>query len=256
MIVKIFSTNSELAIAAAAQAAATIRDSIRERCFARIIAATGASQFKFLEALTRAPEIDWQRVELFHLDEYLGIPVTHPASFRKYLLDRLINKVGIVHHHLLDGEHDPARTIAEVSRELRKAPVDMAFVGIGENGHLAFNDPPADFQTEEAYIVVQLDLACRRQQLGEGWFQALSEVPARAISMTIRQILRSKQILCIVPDARKAQAVANCLQDEIIPEAPASILRTHPETFVYLDRDSSSLLRLETLAALGSRAGQ
>lgn len=255
VIVKIFPTNSELAGAASAQAATSIRQSIGERGLARIIAATGASQFKFLEALTQAPEIDWQRVELFHLDEYLGIPVTHPASFRKYLLDRLIDKVGIVHYHLLDGEQDPAQTIAEVSRELRKAPIDVAFVGIGENGHLAFNDPPADFQTEEAYIVVQLDEACRRQQLGEGWFQSLSDVPRRAISMTIREILRSKQILCVVPDARKAEAVAKCLQSEITPQAPASILRTHPDTFVYLDRDSSALLRRERLVASNTEGG-
>ena len=256
VIVKIFSTNSELAAAAAAQAATSIRDAIRERGVARLIAATGASQFKFLEALTQAPQIDWQCVELFHLDEYLGIPATHPASFRKYLLDRLINKVGITHHHLLSGEHDPAQTIAEVARELRKAPIDVAFVGIGENGHLAFNDPPADFQTEEAYIVVQLEKACRRQQLGEGWFQTLADVPGRAISMTIRQILQSKQILCIVPDARKAEAVAKCLQNEITPQAPASILRTHPDTIVYLDLDSSALLRPEALVMNAGSACQ
>lgn len=255
VIVKIFSTNSELAVAAAAQAAASIRNSIRERGLARIIAATGASQFKFLEALTQAPEIDWQRVELFHLDEYLGISITHPASFRRYLLDRLINKVGIAHHHLLDGEQEPGQTIAEVTRELRKAPIDVAFVGIGENGHLAFNDPPADFETDKAYIVVDLDEACRRQQLGEGWFQNLSDVPRRAISMAIRQILRSEQILCVVPDARKAEAVAKCLQGEISPQAPASILRTHPDTFVYLDRESAALLRPEMLAAFDRKAG-
>ncbi|HZC23116.1 MAG TPA: 6-phosphogluconolactonase, partial [Candidatus Binatia bacterium] len=231
----------------AAKAADSIRDGIRAHGLARIIAATGASQFQFLEALTQLPEIDWHRVELFHLDEYLGVPITHPASFRKYLLDRLINKVGIVHHHLLDGEQDPARAIAEVTCEIRKGPIDAAFVGIGENGHLAFNDPPADFETEEAYIVVDLDEACRRQQLGEGWFQCLSDVPRRAISMTVRQILRSKQILCMVPDTRKAEAVAKCLQGEITPHAPASILRTHPETFVYLDSDSSALLTPETL---------
>ena len=256
MIVNIFSTNSELAAAAAVQAATSIRQSIRDRGIARIVAATGASQFNFLEVLTQASEIDWNRVELFHLDEYIGIPVTHPASFRKYLLDRLIDKVGIVHHHLLDGEQDPIQMIAEVTRELRKTPIDVAFVGIGENGHLAFNDPPADFQTEESYIVVDLDEACRRQQLGEGWFQTLSDVPRRAISMTIRQILRSKQILCVVPDARKAEAVAKCLQDEITPQAPASILRTHPDTFVYLDRDSSALLSPQTLAIFDSEAGR
>jgi len=255
VIVKIFASDSELATAAAAQAATSIRQSIRERGFARIIAATGASQFKFLDALTQAAEIDWQCVELFHLDEYIGISVTHPASFRKYLLDRLINRVGIGHYHLLDGEQDPVQTIAEVTGELRKAPIDVAFVGIGENGHLAFNDPPADFETEEAYITVNLDQACRRQQLGEGWFQNLSDVPRRAISMTIRQILRSKQVLCIVPDARKAEAVAKCLQGEITPQAPASILRTHPDTFVYLDRNSSALLRRKEFDVFEMGAG-
>lgn len=250
MIVKSFPTKSQLAAVAAAQAATTIRRSIRERGLARIIAATGASQFEFLEALTQAPDIDWPRVELFHLDEYLGVSITHPASFRKYLLDRLINKVGIVRHHLLNGEQDPAQTTADATREIRKAPIDVAFVGIGENGHLAFNDPPADFQTEEAYIVVTLDEACRRQQLGEGWFQTLADVPQRAISMTIRQILRSNEILCVVPDARKAVAVAKCLEGEITPLAPASILRTHPNTFLYLDAESSARLRPETLAAL------
>lgn len=254
MIVKTFSSSSELAAAAAAKAADSIRDGIRAHGRGRIIAATGASQFQFLEAMTKIPEIDWQRVELFHLDEYLGIPVTHPASFRRYLLDRLIHKVGIVHHHLLDGEQDPARTIAEVTLELRRGPIDVAFVGIGENGHLAFNDPPADFETEEAFIVVDLDEACRRQQLGEGWFQSLSDVPRQAISMTIRQILRSKQILCVVPDARKAKAVAKCLQGEVTPQVPASILRTHPDTFVYLDPDSSALLTPKTLAAFKEKA--
>jgi glucosamine-6-phosphate deaminase len=187
---------------------------------------------------------------MFHLDEYLGIPATHPASFRKYLLDRLINKVGIRRHHLLDGEGGVQKMMAEVSAEIRKAPIDVAFVGIGENGHLAFNDPPADFETEESYIVVELDEACRRQQLGEGWFKSLPEVPSQAISMTIRQILKSKEIICIVPDARKARAVEKCFQGEISPLAPSSILRTHPNTVIFLDKDSSALLRPETIAAV------
>src|SRR6185295_16951362 len=157
-----------------------------------------------------APGIDWKVVEMFHLDEYLGLPVTHPASFRKYLRERLIDKTGITHFHLLDGECNPAEMIAEVTREIRKAPIDVAFVGVGENGHLAFNDPPADFETEQPYMVVELDEACRKQQLGEGWFKTLEEVPRRAISMSVKQILKAKQIICIVPDLRKAQAVAAC----------------------------------------------
>ncbi len=231
-----------LAREAASQAATTIRNSIREKGQARIIAATGASQFEFLDELTRADEIDWKLVELFHLDEYLGLPITHPASFRKYLLERFINKVGITQYHLLDGEGNSQEVIAEVSAEIRKAPIDVAFVGVGENGHLAFNDPPADFKTDAPYIIVELDEVCRKQQLGEGWFKSLQEVPRRAISMTVRQILKSKQILCIVPDSRKAAAVAECFSGEVSPMAPASILRTHANTFVYLDTQSAALL--------------
>lgn len=242
MNVRVFSDKYLLAATAATDAAAAIRRAIDEHGNARIIAATGASQFEFLEELTKAPGVDWKRVEMFHLDEYLGLPATHPASFRKYLLDRLINKVGIARYHLLDGEADPKKVIAEVTTEIRKARIDVAFVGIGENGHLAFNDPPADFETEEAYIVVKLDEACRRQQMGEGWFKSLADVPGRALSMTVRQILKAKEILCVVPDARKAPAVAKCLGGEINPMVPASILRSHNRAVIYLDKDSAALL--------------
>jgi glucosamine-6-phosphate deaminase len=242
---RVFPDKYSLAREAAAQAGSTIRNAIRGHGTARIIAATGASQFEFLDELTKAASIDWSLVEMFHLDEYLGLPATHPASFRKYLRERLINKVGIVHHHLLDGEGDSRRVIAEVSAEIRKAPIEVAFVGIGENGHLAFNDPPADFDTRESYIAVGLDEACRKQQLGEGWFKSLEDVPRRAISMTVQQILKSKQIICVVPDARKAQAVAKCFQGDVSPLAPASILRTHGNTWVYLDKDSAALLKPE-----------
>jgi glucosamine-6-phosphate deaminase len=179
---------------------------------------------------------------MFHLDEYIGLPIDHPASFRNFLLTRLINKVGMKHHHLLDGEQDPAAVIRDVGKALQQAPIDVAFVGIGENGHLAFNDPPADFETEEPYLVVTLDEACRRQQLGEGWFNNLSEVPRQAISMSIRQTLKAQEIIAIVPDARKAKAVAACCKGEISPLAPASILRTHSNTTVYLDKNSAALL--------------
>src|SRR5207249_5207037 len=188
MIIRVFQDKVSLACAAAEQAAAIIRNSISEKGTARIIAATGASQFEFLDALTSAPDVDWKRVEMFHLDEYIGLPLSHPASFRGYLLKRLINKVGITRYHLLDGETDPASVARTVGAELAGSPVDVAFVGVGENGHLAFNDPPADFDTEEPYLIVELDEACRRQQLGEGWFKSLSEVPQRAISMSVRQI--------------------------------------------------------------------
>jgi glucosamine-6-phosphate deaminase len=242
MDIKVFKDKVSLASAAATQAATSIRKAIAGKGAARIIAATGASQFEFLEALTAMPDIDWKRVEMFHLDEYIGLPLSHPASFRAYLLKRLINKVGITRYHLLDGESDPASVAREVGGKLTSAPIDVAFVGIGENGHLAFNDPPADFKTEEPYLVVHLDEACRRQQMGEGWFATLADVPLTALSMSVRQILKAQEIICIVPDARKARAVAACFEGEISPDAPASILRTHSRCTVYLDNDSAALL--------------
>jgi glucosamine-6-phosphate deaminase len=231
-----------LAVAAAGRAAQIIRESIAERGGSRIIAATGASQFEFLEVLTAAPGIDWRRVEMFHLDEYVGLPETHPASFCRYLRERLINKVGIVKYHLLSGTGDPAAVMKKTGDELRRAPIDVAFVGVGENGHLAFNDPPADFDTQDAYAVVTLDEPCRRQQLNEGWFATLDDVPRQAISMTISQILKGKEILCIVPDARKAQAVKDCFSGEVSPMAPASALQNHANATVYLDTASASSL--------------
>ena len=214
---------------------------------ARIIAATGASQLDFLDSLTSIPGIDWQRVEMFHLDEYIGIPATHAASFRKYLMERFILKTGIRRYHLLDGEQDPADVIRMIGRELKSAPVEIAFVGIGENGHLAFNDPPADFETDEPYLIVGLDEACRRQQVTEGWFGTISEVPLRAISMSVKQILKANEIIAVVPGARKARAVKACLEGQISPLAPASILRTHSNTTAYLDTDSASLLTDATI---------
>jgi glucosamine-6-phosphate deaminase len=242
MIIKILDDKLSLGRAAARRAADAIRHAIQEKGQARIIAATGASQFELLDALTSLPGIPWERVELFHLDEYIGLPANHPASFRGYLRARLIDKVGITHFHLLDGDQEPAEVIRKVGGELRKASIDLAFVGIGENGHLAFNDPPADFETEEPYLVVTLDEACRKQQLGEGWFANLSEVPRQAISMSIRQILQAREIICAVSDTRKMRAVAACLEGEISPLAPASILRTHPNTTGYLDKSAAALL--------------
>jgi glucosamine-6-phosphate deaminase len=236
------SDKKSLASAAAARAATVIRHSIAERKKARIIAATGASQFEFLEALTSTADIDWQSVEMFHLDEYMGLPATHPASFCKYLRERLIDKVGIGEYHLLSGTDDPASVMKEVGEQLQRALIDVAFVGVGENGHLAFNDPPADFDTQEPYAIVTLDEPCRRQQLTEGWFATLEDVPKQAISMTISQILKAKEILCIVPDARKAQAVKNCFEAAVSPMAPASALQNHANTTIYLDAASSSLL--------------
>lgn len=250
MLIKVFSDRSALSNAAASKAATAIRHAISQRGSARIIAATGASQFEFLEALTNVRDIDWTKVEMFHLDEYVGLAISHRASFRKYLLERLIQRTGIANYHLLDGESDPVKVCRDVGSALSasSAPVDVAFVGIGENGHLAFNDPPADFETDDAYIVVQLDEACRLQQVREGWFSSLAEVPAKAISMTIRQILKSQTILCIVPDARKAKAVQACFAGEISPMAPASILRTHHDTTVFLDTESAQFLKAQLIS--------
>ena len=254
MILKVFDDKISLAKVAADQAATSVIRAIRDRGMARVIAASAASQYEFLEALTAEPGIDWKRVELFHLDEYIGLPMTHPASFCKFLQERLIAKTGITNYHLLSGESDPMKVIHETSKFLSAAPIDVAFVGIGENGHLAFNDPPADFETEEPFIVVTLDEACRLQQVGEGWFKDLSTVPTQAISMSVRQVLKSKEILAVVPDARKAHAIKACFDGGISPMAPSSILRTHPNATVYLDRHSAALLSRETLSAFAASA--
>ncbi len=252
MIVKVFEDKHSLSGAAAEQASAAMRRAILGRGCARIIVATGASQLDFLDALAGAKTIDWRQVEMFHLDEYVGLPISHPASFRKYLLERLIRKVGIRKYHLLDGDGDTSQVVGSVGKALREALVDVAFVGIGENGHLAFNDPPADFETEQPYLIVELDEACVRQQVREGWFANISEVPRQAISMSVRQILKAREIICVVPDERKAPAVKLCLEGEISPMAPASILRTHRATTLYLDRESASLLSPATLAAFAA----
>jgi glucosamine-6-phosphate deaminase len=180
---------------------------------------------------------------VFHLDEYIGLPVSHPGSFRKMLLEQLVQKTGMVNYHLLDGDApDPLEVVRRVGEQLASAPVDVAFLGIGENAHIAFNDPPADFETVKPYIIVDLDEACRQQQVGEAWFADISQVPKRAISMSARQILKASEILAVVPGPRKAQAVKASVEGAISPMAPASILRTHPNATVYLDKHSASLL--------------
>ena len=243
MLIRVFNDKPTLGRAAAEQAATAIRRAILERGEARIIAATAASQLEFLDALTKAPGIDWSKVEAFHLDEYIGLPITHAGSFRKMLMEQLVNKTGVRRYHLLPGDAaNPAGAVREASKLLASAPIDIAFLGIGENGHIAFNDPPADFNTEEPYIIVNLDEACRQQQVGEAWFADISQVPTQAISMSAKQILKAKEILAVVPDKRKAQAIKACFEGEVSPMAPASILRRHPNATVYLDTNSASLL--------------
>jgi glucosamine-6-phosphate deaminase len=250
--IKILRDKSSLSRAAAEHAANSLRSLLGEKTAVRLVAATGASQLEFLEALCSAADIDWSRVELFHLDEYVGLPAAHPASFRKYLYERLVNKTGIKRFHPLDGEFAPEAVVKEVGREILSAPVDLAFVGIGENGHLAFNDPPADFESDEPYLIVTLDQACRQQQVNEGWFASLEQVPAKAISMSVQQILRAKEIIAVVPDQRKAAAVQACFAGAISPEQPASALRKHSQVTVYLDLESASDLGPQTAAQFGA----
>jgi glucosamine-6-phosphate deaminase len=254
MLLRVFDDKVSLGKAAALQATAAIRSAIAERGQARVVAASAASQFEFLEALPASPGINWKQVELFHLDEYIGLPMTHPASFCKFLQERLIAKTGISNYHLLDGSQDPAEVIRTVGNAITTSAIDIAFLGIGENGHIAFNDPPADFETEEPYIIVALDQACRQQQVGEGWFKDLAAVPKQAISMSVRQVLKAKEILAVVPDARKAAAIKACFDGPISPMAPSSILRNHANATVYLDRQSSALLSPGTLSALTATA--
>ena len=242
MKVRIEGDRQAMSTAAANHAARSIRDAISRRGKARIVAATGASQLDFLAALTALPGIDWARVELFHLDEYVGLPESHPASFRRYLRHKLIDPTGIATYHFLDAEANVDEVRARVGAELDREEIDVMFAGIGENGHLAFNDPPADFVTTEPYIVVTLDDACRRQQVGEGWFARFEEVPATAISMSIRQILKAREMIVVVPDERKAAAVKATLEGKISPAVPASILRTHPNVTLYLDEPAASQL--------------
>jgi glucosamine-6-phosphate deaminase len=245
MDVKIMPDKPQMGKAAAAAGAEHIRRAIAERGDANIIVATGASQFEMLGELVQQPGINWNRVTGFHLDEYVGLPINHPASFRGYLWQRFVSKLPLPLQafHFLDGEEHPRAECLRVAEIIRRHPIDVAFVGIGENGHLAFNDPPADFETEEPYLVVQLDDACRRQQLGEGWFPTFDDVPKQAISMSVRQIMKSRAIICTVPDERKAEAVRSAVEGPVTPQVPASILQRHERCTLYLDKPAASLLR-------------
>jgi len=244
MKIRIAADRDQMGQWAAAEAAQVLRDTIQARGDATLLVATGASQFTVLSHLITESGIDWSRVTAFHLDEYLDLPITHPASFRAYLKERFVDRVPLRQFHYIDGEQDPPEAECErLGQLIAASPVDVALVGIGENAHLAFNDPPADFETERAYLVVELDEACRRQQWGEGWFASLEAVPRKAISMSVRQILRSRRILCSVPDERKAQAVAASLEGPVTPDAPASILQTHADTTIFLDPPAARLLR-------------
>ena len=232
--------------AAAAYAAKVLNDAIAEKGNARIVLSTGASQFDLFQALVKA-SVDWNKVEMFHLDEYVGLSESHPASFRKYLKERFSGKVNLKNTFFIDGEADVGNTINRLTREIRKEPVDLALIGIGENAHIAFNDPPADFDTKDAFIVASLDEACKKQQVGEGWFARPEDVPAKAITMTVHEIMKSKVIISFVPYKVKAKAVKDTLENELTNQIPATVLKSHPDYTLFLDKDSASLLDRDDL---------
>ncbi len=244
MQVILCSDKQELGRRGASDGAGAIRQAIAAHGEAYVTVATGASQFEMLAELVKAPNIDWGKVVFFHLDEYPGMPETHPASFKKYLTERLVKKLPAAPRafHFFNSLADPAAECRRVGDIIRQHPIDVAFIGIGENGHLAFNDPPADFETEEPFILVSLDEPCRRQQFGEGWFATFEDVPRKAISMSIRQIMKAAVLICSVPDARKAQAVKAALEGPVTNQVPSSILQQHPRASIYLDKDSAALL--------------
>lgn len=246
MKIHVDSTAEQMGNRAAQETARRIRAAVQENGVCRILLSTGASQFEMLDALTRMEDIPWNQVVMFHLDEYVGMPMTHPASFRKYLKERFIDKVHPGAYFFVNGEGDIQKNIETLTQEIRKAPIDVALVGIGENGHIAFNDPPADFETHEAYIVVNLDERCKKQQLGEGWFATMADVPNQAISMTVYQIMQSRAILSVVPGLRKAQAIQNTLEaPQVTNRIPATKLREHSDWVLFLDSDSASLAKCQ-----------
>ena len=233
---------SELGKDAGRTAARCIRQVIEKNGHASVILATGTSQFETLNHLIQE-DINWGKVTMFHLDEYIGLPESSPAAFRKYLKERFIQKVAPLHAvYLVNGEVDPIWECKRLGEIIKRNPIDIALVGIGENGHLGFNDPPANFDTEVPFIVVDLEEQCRYQQFGEGWFKSIEDVPKQAITMSIRQIMKSAQIICSVPDLRKAKAVKECIENPVSNIFPASILQTHQDCICFLDKSSSSLL--------------
>jgi len=245
MKIIIYSNKKETSKKAALKAASILNNTINQKGTVTFVIATGISQLDFIEALITEGNVDWSKTKMFHLDEYIGLPKTHPASFRKYLQEKFISKAdGIKKVNLINGDvNDPQKECNRLNKILQNEIVDIAFVGIGENGHLAFNDPPANFKIEDPYIIVNLDEHCRKQQVGEGWFDSLEDVPQQAISMSIKQIMKSKNIICTIPGERKAQAVKDCFgTDKISPIYPSSILKKHKNCFVFLDFDSAEYL--------------
>ncbi len=231
-------TAKELGKKAAELAAQYLKERIEQNGYARIVVSTGASQFETFQALI-ASNIEWNKVEMFHLDEYFDLPESHPASFRKYLKERFVSKVNLQAVNFVEGT---AENIADVSKKLLEKPVDLGLIGIGENAHIAFNDPPADFTTTDPYILVELNESCKKQQVGEGWFATMDDVPARAVSMSIHRIMQCKKIISCVPHAVKAAAVASTINNELSNQIPATMLKTHSDWTLLLDKASAALL--------------
>ena len=241
MKIKILEDRIGLGKAAAQYCAEIINQAIARKGKARIVLSTGASQFDTIKELAKA-DIRWENVEMFHLDEYIDLPETHPASFRKYLKERFISQVPIKKYHLVNGEENPQEVIGALTEEIRKEPIDIGLIGIGENAHIAFNDPPADFDTKEAFICVDLDNACKQQQVREGWFAGIDDVPKQAISMTVYQIMQCNCIVSCVPSAVKAKAIKDMLKSPLDNMIPATMLKEHPDAVLFLDRESASLI--------------
>lgn len=246
MKIRVLTNPEELGRAAGEYSASVLRHAIAERGKARLLLSTGSSQFETLKALMEE-DVEWGKVEMFHLDEYVDLSETHPASFRRYLKERVISQVSLKAAHLINGEGDTLEHIRQLTEEIRKEPIDLALIGIGENAHIAFNDPPADFQTREAYIVVNLDQKCKEQQIGEGWFASLEDVPNQAISVTVHQIMQSQVIVSAVPHRVKADAIKRTLTSEVTNMIPATKLKEHPNVTLFLDSDSASLVAEEEL---------
>lgn len=246
MKVRVLKNSEELGKEAAAYSAEIINRCIAQKGKARIVLSTGASQFDTIKALVEM-DIDWSKVEMFHLDEYINLSETHPASFRKYLKERFVSKVNLKKAYFVNGEGDIEKNIKELSDELEKEPIDIGLIGIGENAHIAFNDPPADFDRNEAYIIVNLDDNCKKQQVGEGWFPTIDDVPKQAISMSVRQIMKCNVIVSCVPYKVKAKAIKQMLENDITNMIPATILKKHDNIVVYLDEESASLADREML---------
>ncbi|MFA6948993.1 MAG: glucosamine-6-phosphate deaminase [Eubacteriales bacterium] len=241
MILEIYRTPEESGARAAARIADKLREAISLRGEARLLLSTGASQFKMFDSLCTL-DIDWSRVVMFHLDEYVALSGDHIASFRRYLRERFESKLPmpLKSAHYVDGEGDIAANIERLTSLFCAAPIDVGAIGIGENGHIAFNDPPADFETDKTYITVKLDDRCKAQQVREGWFDSIAEVPAQAVSMTVRAIMSCRSLVSVVPGAVKADAVRKTLGGAVAPDIPAAILKRHADWALYLDFASAA----------------